>query len=344
MKKDIYIIKNTINDKVYIGQSKDVHQRWLKHISFARKNPKYPLHKAMKKYGIDKFYYQILESQIVNYDDREKYWIQYYNCIIPNGYNIAVGGNSLGCGFENLKSIFDSEEEIFEVINYIENTNMTFQNIAKIFNCSEEVISAINLGKRYKIDTLEYPIRKTRHDKEKIKQILYSLKYELDKSLKDISKEYNVEYSIIEEINQGNLHNIPNINYPIREGKVCNPVYKYIDEIIFLLKNTNMQQKDIAKKFNVSVNIISGINKGRNYRKDNIDYPIRKNYQCSNGGRKCFSPNEIKEIEKELKDNSKSMRKIAQEYECGLTTILNINNGSIIKYRNKNIEYPIRKK
>ena len=344
MKKDIYIIKNTVNDKVYIGQSKDVLQRWIKHISLAKKNPKYPIHKAMKKYGIDKFYYQIIESNVVDYDDRERYWIQYYNSIVPNGYNVAVGSNSLGCGIESFKSIFDSEEEVFEVIDYIKNTNMNFQNIAKIFGCSEEVISAINLGKRYKIDRLEYPLRKTRYDKEKIKQILYSLKYEFDKTLKQISKEYNVGYDVVNAINQGTLHNIDSINYPIRSGKVTSPVYEHIDEIIDLLKNTDIPQKDIAQKFNVSVNAISGINKGRNYKQNNIDYPIRKNYQCINGGRKCFSPDEIKEIENELKDTSKSMRDIAKEYECGLTTILNINNGSIIKYRNKNIKYPIRKK
>lgn len=29
MKKDIYIIKNTINDKVYIGQSIDANKRFI---------------------------------------------------------------------------------------------------------------------------------------------------------------------------------------------------------------------------------------------------------------------------------------------------------------------------
>ena len=73
-------------------------------------------------------------------------------------------------------------------------------------------------------------------------------------------------------------------------------------------------------------------------------YPIRENYQCNNGGRKSFSPDEIKEIEDLLKNHKEiSLRKIAQMYETGITTIQNINSGSIIKYRNENKKYPLRK-
>lgn len=32
MKKDIYIIKNSVNNKVYIGQSKNSAERWLSHV------------------------------------------------------------------------------------------------------------------------------------------------------------------------------------------------------------------------------------------------------------------------------------------------------------------------
>lgn len=38
----IYIIKNIINNKVYIGQSVDIHRRWLVHYSLGKNdaNPK----------------------------------------------------------------------------------------------------------------------------------------------------------------------------------------------------------------------------------------------------------------------------------------------------------------
>lgn len=51
------------------------------------------LYKAMRKYGKDKFYYEILESNL-EYSQllqREQYWISYYNSY-KNGYNDTLGG------------------------------------------------------------------------------------------------------------------------------------------------------------------------------------------------------------------------------------------------------------
>ena len=111
MKKDIYIIKNSVNDKVYIGQAKDAAERWLSHVYNAKHENKISkekqiIHKAMMKYGIDKFHYEILEYQVSNYDEREIYWIKHFNSIVPNGYNIAVGGNGMGAGCESVNSVF----------------------------------------------------------------------------------------------------------------------------------------------------------------------------------------------------------------------------------------------
>ena len=341
LNKDIYIIKNTVNKKVYIGQSKNVFHRWQQHISAARNKPCSLIDSEMKSIGIEKFYYEILEQNVENYNEREEYWINYYNTLVPNGYNI-ISNYIYNRGIRNKRSKFISNDVLSEVINLIKNTNLSFQKIAKIYGCCQEVISAINLGKRYYTEEIIYPIRQNRYDKEKIKQIVYSLKYELDKTIKDISKEYNIDLSQVSKINSGKIHPIPNTKYPIRKGKVTNPIFSHIDEIIELLKNTDIPQKDIAKRFNVSVACISSINKGNSYKKQGIEYPIRKNYQCNNGGRKCFSPNELLEIEKELKESNKSIRDIAKEFECGITTIMNINNGSIIKYRKQNVKYPIR--
>lgn len=50
----------------------------------------------------------------------------------------------------------------------------------------------------------------------------------------------------------------------------------YINSIINYLKNTKISQKEIALKFNLSEEMIQGINTGRYWYQDNIDYPIRK--------------------------------------------------------------------
>lgn len=93
----IYIIKNNINNKVYIGQSVNILQRWYKHRSSARcpSSLEYnsQLHTAMREFGIENFYYEILEEIPLKeeLDEREKYWIKYYNSF-KNGYNASIGG------------------------------------------------------------------------------------------------------------------------------------------------------------------------------------------------------------------------------------------------------------
>ena len=93
----IYIIKNDINEKVYIGQSINIHKRIQEHFwkSECSKDVSYnsALHSAIRKYGKEHFYYEILEEcDAALLDEREKEYIKQYNSISPNGYNILSGG------------------------------------------------------------------------------------------------------------------------------------------------------------------------------------------------------------------------------------------------------------
>lgn len=54
---------------------------------------------------------------------------------------------------------------------------------------------------------------------------------------------------------------------------------KDVLEIIELLKTTTLSNKEIAKEYNVSENIVCGINTGYYWFQDDIDYPIRKQYR-----------------------------------------------------------------
>lgn len=92
----IYIIKNKINDLVYIGQSVDIKARWYAHCASgknAQKQDSYTqLHTAMRKLGINNFYYEILEQcSIDELNKKEQYYIQAYNSY-QHGYNMTLGG------------------------------------------------------------------------------------------------------------------------------------------------------------------------------------------------------------------------------------------------------------
>ena len=346
MKKDIYIIKNKINNKVYIGQSVNSAERFVKHINDALHRPNNQvIHKAMVKYGISNFYYEILESQIENYNEREQYWINYYNSIVPNGYNVAIGGSGSGSGIYNSQASIKSQELLDAIIEEIVANEQSFAKIGKKYGVSQGVISEINLGNKYYNAELNYPLRpEKRYSQDLIKQLAYALKYEMDKTLEDIAKEYNIDRGQLSLINQGKIYKQDWLEYPIRKGKNTSKVADFAKEIQDLLLNTKIPQKDIAKQFNISVNTVSYINLGKSYRDNNLDYPLRKNYQANRNSTKCFSPDMLKQICDDLQYTTISMRDLATKYECTITTIMNINTGSINKYRNNELKYPLRKK
>lgn len=90
----IYKITKKSNGKSYIGQSNDIKRRINEHQS---KND-LAIDKAIQKYGIKAFTYEILEECTLDkLDEKEVYWIAYYNTYKGFGYNCnAGGGNSRG--------------------------------------------------------------------------------------------------------------------------------------------------------------------------------------------------------------------------------------------------------
>lgn len=102
----IYLIRNTITNKVYIGQSNDIKRRWSEHKSRAfdlnnNCNHK-PLYLSMRKYGIEAFQLEVLcECPIEDLDTQEQKYIQEYNSIVPNGYNILSGGQQFRVQLDN---------------------------------------------------------------------------------------------------------------------------------------------------------------------------------------------------------------------------------------------------
>lgn len=343
--KDIYIIRNDVNNKVYIGQTFNVAHRWEQYVSaFRKKDRKHLISRAMLKYGIEHFHIEVLEKDVENYDEREKYWIKFFNSLVPNGYNVSPGGNGNGSGFENPKSILD-ETQVASIKNEIRYSTDSFYKIAAKFGVNASMVSCINVGTAYFDRNEIYPIRQNRKSREIIKQVIYALKYEHDKSMNQISREFGVELSVVYDINKGELHHIDGENYPLRSGRVFSTLEKFVPEVIELLTNSDLQQKDIARKFNVSVSWVSAINKGTSYRQEGLSYPIRKNYQAKNGGRKnrTLTPNEVREIEDLLKTTKIGIRKIAEQYEVCYQTVLAMNSGSVVKYRQEESEYPLRK-
>jgi group I intron endonuclease len=92
----IYGIKNRDSGNVvYVGQTiRSLIFRFNQHLKAAEKGElEYPLYRAMRKYGIDKFEAFTIEecSTVESLDKREKELILEFNTLTPNGYNLMLG-------------------------------------------------------------------------------------------------------------------------------------------------------------------------------------------------------------------------------------------------------------
>lgn len=110
MKNLIYKITNTINNKVYIGQTtQGLLQRQREHVSrFNRGERDHKLYLAFRKYGIDVFKFEVicvaLDASYLN--ELETLLIKEHNSF-NKGYNMTVGGDTVSQETrQKLSSIF----------------------------------------------------------------------------------------------------------------------------------------------------------------------------------------------------------------------------------------------
>lgn len=288
VQKDIYLIKNIINNKIYIGQAKNAKERFQGHCKpSAAHRDNSLIDKAIQKYGKENFQIEILESQIENYNERERYWIQYYNSLTPNGYNILLGGDEppIMKGYEHPEAKL-SKEDIFNLTNDLQNTNLSFEELAKKYNFkSKTSIMEFNKGLTYVRD-ISYPIRTNNYigklTNEDVKDIIQLLRYTY-RSYTDIAKQYNVEYRAIKRINTGELHFNKDLDYPIRDWRATSKpgklTYEQVTEIIYLLQNTALSLREIAEKYSCEYRDILNIKNGttKMYRRKELAYPLRPN-------------------------------------------------------------------
>lgn len=95
-------------------------------------------------------------------------------------------------------------------------------------------------------------------------------------SILEIAQQTNYSDSSIRRINSGLLWYDENIVYPIRIENTALFKKERMENIVYDLLNSNLTQKEIADKYNVSRTTITAINRGQNFHQDDIDYPIRK--------------------------------------------------------------------
>lgn len=125
----IYKITNTINGKIYIGQtSYSIESRFIEHCEdmHRRQCEKRPLYAAMQKYGIENFRIEMIEEcPQEEVQERERYWISIYDSY-HKGYNATKGGDG--------RLLYDHEAIVNRLKEYPYATE-----VAKEFGCCPDL-------------------------------------------------------------------------------------------------------------------------------------------------------------------------------------------------------------
>lgn len=140
----IYKITNKINQKIYIGKTEfSIEKRFKEHCrdAFKDRNEKRPLYAAMRKYGIENFYVELIE-ETDSPEEREIFWIEEYRSF-KNGYNATKGGDGKRyLDYDLIISTYNQLQNISQTASILEISPDTVsrvlhQNNVKILNNKE---------------------------------------------------------------------------------------------------------------------------------------------------------------------------------------------------------------
>lgn len=175
----IYKITNKTTNKIYIGSSKNIEERWKAHINLLNRNKHNNNHlqHAWNKYGNKDFEFEIIEiCDLSNLIEREQYYIDYYNCCDHSiGYNIMPSAsmsiipkevkekisNTLTGKYQGEKCFYAiySEEQILNVIDDLLENKLSCAQIAQKHNVSFSVVRNVKYKNSwtYLTKDLEFP-------------------------------------------------------------------------------------------------------------------------------------------------------------------------------------------
>lgn len=216
--KAIYKITNKINGKAYVGQSVNPKSRWRNHIVGNGKDGVSLIHRAIVKYGEDNFTFEIL-GWFEDYNEKEKYYIEYFQTLQPYGYNIQKGGEEPP-HYSGEKNSFAkiSEKTARKVQEQAMDWNIPRKKIVKDNKITFDIFRHINDGTSWYRDDLTYPLRprETEINEMKANKVI-NLLQTTQLSQREIASMVGWGRTAITAINQGVNHHRDNLEYPIRK-------------------------------------------------------------------------------------------------------------------------------
>ena len=191
MRGFIYKITNKVNGKSYIGQTiQNVKERFYQHCATkcSKAILNMVIHKAITKYGKSNFTIEVIEEvESANLNDRERYWIRYYDSY-NNGYNSTEGGQDGIKLFKNL----DTESIVREY-----KSGKSLREIGRLFNVDKQTIKDLLVRNNINLRTTR-TYKLSQKDREDIIKDL-----SLGLSRKEIISKWHISKSYLSQLING---------------------------------------------------------------------------------------------------------------------------------------------
>lgn len=274
------MIKNDKNNKIYIGSSVNIEERWKTHRKQLKKGNHHSTHlqRSWNKYGEDNFTFSVIEyiEDINALLEKEQYWLDKYKSYEYNvGYNeCRVAGSRLGCKFsDETKKLLS---EIRKGFKHKDETKIKISNSnkGKKMNLSSEQLEAMSERMKERVGELNYFYGKKHTDEAKAKISEANKGRKHTEEFKKMIAESNARRVISDETRQklSNSKKKENLSedtlkkLSLANKGESNPNSKLneesVTEIKTMLKEGITQQK-IADKYGVSRALIGKIKNGQ---------------------------------------------------------------------------------
>lgn len=222
----IYVLRNRVNDKVYVGQTKNLQERLLQHLkeSTLKQRGKMKLYRAIREIGKENFYIEEVDSCETKdeADEKEVFYIEKFDSI-RNGYNSVSGGNGSAINSSSMRSKF---LELY-------NSGKTYDELAKEFSVCNATI--VRTAKRNNLKRMrKIPADFLLENKDKMTNVEIAKMFSVDPAT--VAREFK--------------------RIGIKRGKGCsnrlNPQNKRKIDYELILSEIGISKKEIAQKYGIS--------------------------------------------------------------------------------------------
>lgn len=134
----IYRLINKLNGMTYIGQTS---YKLNKRIN-CHKTAKTFIGSAIRKYGINNFYIEIIDENSKTREElneKEEYYISFYNSVSPNGYNIHLGGDAKNMSPETKAKLSNDRKGIAPMIAIKKRAELSSKSVKRICPITKEI-------------------------------------------------------------------------------------------------------------------------------------------------------------------------------------------------------------